>query len=117
MTRALWITLSAYILFLIVKWIYIKFYKTEEDPFFYFLSLLKNEDGDCYIRVSAPNDEYELDISIYENDSLVSTKNAHLKMGINKIFLSTSPDKVKQGKIKIQSTSQLIERDFIEAEN
>jgi len=115
--KALWFTLIAYGLFIAGRWAYIKYLKPQGDPFFYFLSLNYNEKGECYIRVSSPSNEFELDISIIEDDAIIFTKNAHLKMGINRIFISTIPKSDNGGKIQLKSATQMIERAFVETEN
>lgn len=115
--KALWITLISYLLFLIAKRLYNRYLKTESDPFFYFLSLRIDEKGECFIRVLAPINDFEIDITVSEDANVIFTKNAHLKMGINRIYISTIPAELKLGKIKIQAATQTIERAFVEVEN
>ena len=117
LVKALWATLFAYILFVIGRRIYIKSYKKSEDPFFYFLSLKIDEKGNCFLRIDAPFNEFEIEINVLENEKVTFNKNAHLKMGINKILISTIPKNRSEAKIKIQSATQIIERSFVEVEN
>jgi hypothetical protein len=114
--QALWITLSAYIIFLISKWIYVKFLKSEIDPFFYFLSLSINDDEKCYIRISAPVNDFSIEINVLEEEKVIYSKKAVLKEGINRIYLATIPNNSSNSKVRISSNSQVIEREFIEIE-
>ncbi len=116
LVKALWATLFAYILFIIGRRIYIKYYKVSGDPFFYFLSLKIDEKDNCFLRVDSPFDDFEIKINVLENEKVIFNKNAHLKMGINKILISTIPQNRSEAKIKIQSATQIIERSFVEVE-
>ena len=118
LTTALWITLLAYILFVIARRIYVKFIKPVPESYFYFLSLKKNDDGVWYLRVEAPEDDFSLEIDISNNEESIWTKNAHLKAGINSILLFKEGDLDYTNSImNIKSSSQSIKREFIEAEN
>ena len=117
LTTALWITLLSYVLFVISKWIYVKFLKPISDSFFYFISLKKNE-GAWYLRVESPEDDFPLQIELRKNSEVVWTKNAHLKAGINSVFMFKEEDIDSNNCLMhIKSSSQSLERVFIEAED
>lgn len=117
LTTALWITLVSYVLFVIGKWIYVKFIKPIPDVFFYFISLKSNA-GVWYLRIEAPEDDFELQIDISKDGKNIWTKNAHLKAGINSILLFKESElDSKNSTMLIKSSSQRLEREFIEAED
>lgn len=117
LTNALWVTLIAYIVFVIGKWIYIKFLKPDAGHFFYFISLKKDiqKENYWYLRLEAPYDEFEVKIEVLNESVSIFNKNAHLKAGINSIAISDSKFS-SSCIIRIQSDSQQIERSLIEAE-
>lgn len=115
-TQALWLTLIAYVLFVFGKWGYKRFLKSDEISYIYYLSLKKNEKGECHIRIESPTNDTEVDITVYSNKNVIYTKNAHLKVGINKILLSIENDLDGSETLIIKSLSQSIERPFIEFE-
>ena len=116
LTNALWITLSAYLLFIIGRWFYNKHLKENESKYFYFLSLKKGEKNDWYLRLESPLDDFEVDISIHSGTEIVMHKNARLKTGINKISIPFESDKSSPYMLHVKSSTQHIERPFVEAE-
>lgn len=117
LTKALWFTLSAYIIFIIARWFYKRFLKTEKGAYFYFKSLKPDgEMGEWSLRLEAPFDDFDINIFVLSNKDILFTKNARLKAGINRIFLPIKPDVTKDIRIEINSDSQKIERLFIESE-
>jgi len=115
LTKALWVTLTAYLVFILSKWIYKRFIKPDDEKFMYFLSLKKETEA-WILRVEAPQDEFEVNISIIKDDLPVYTKNAHLKAGINKIVLIPVEMNSENSSLVLQSNEQKLERPFIEAE-
>lgn len=117
LTKALWFTLSAYIIFIIGRWFYKRFLKTEKGAYFYFKSLKADaENGSWTLRLEAPIDDFEIDIIVLLNKDILFTKNARLKAGINRIFIPIESNSTEGIRIEIKSSSQKIERSFIESE-
>lgn len=118
LTTALWMTLLSYIIFVAGRWVYVKFIKQSPDTFFYFLSLKKNSEGAWHVRIEAPTDDFELTIDLSAENEVIWTKNAHLKEGINSIFLFNEEDQNNVNcLLQISSSTQSLERKFIEAED
>ncbi len=116
-SKALWITFSAYLVYVIGKWIYSRYIKQDIDSYFYFLSLNKDEQGIWYLRIDAPKNDFNVEIEITLNDKIVFEKNACLKAGINRILISLDLLENKDAIIKIESEKQKIERPFIASQN
>ena len=109
LNKALWITILLFILYWVVKYIYLKF-KPIKHSFFYFHSIVKDS-GLWKVKIEAPYDDFELDIEIIGKNKLLSKKNARLKAGMNNITIK-SPDLESdlQAILKIKSTDQKLER-------
>ena len=115
--KALWITFSAYVVFVIGKWIYRRFIKHETDSYFYFLSLNSDDAGNWFLRIDAPKNDFDVEIVVTLNAEEIFKKNACLKAGINRILISPNLLGSDVAVLKIESESQKIERPFIEFQN
>lgn len=117
LTQALWVTLVAYIVYVVATWVYKKYLKPTPDPFFYILQIEKEEDLKYKIRIDSPEDDFEVDILLMEGDTIIYTKNARLKSGINNVSLKLD-NEIQLGKclMQIRSKGQSIERKFEEIE-
>src|SRR5210317_1675522 len=117
LSKALWITLISYIVFISARWFYKRFLKEKSVFYFYFLSLKKDDKNanDWYLRLESPLDDFLIKLEVQCDSEIVYTKNAHLKEGINRILLSSKKFN-PSCKLKIKSDSQIIERSFEEAE-
>ena len=114
-TSALWITLIAYAVFILGRWIYTKFLKENSDPFFYIRSLKKDGDKGCLLSLEAPIDNFIIEIRILNGLETLYTKNAQLKLGINKVELAVDPSLFSSDyTLQVKSASQCIERKFKE---
>ena len=116
LTNALWITLSAYLLFIIGRWFYTKYLKEDQRNYFYFLSLKKGTETDWHLRLESPIDDFDILISVKSGTELLVSKNARLKTGINKITIPFEGDIPNTYMLLIKSSTQSIERPFIESE-
>jgi hypothetical protein len=117
LTKALWFTLSAYIIFIISRWFYKRYLKAEKAPYFYFKSLKEDrENASWSLRLEAPVDDFEIDIIVLLNKEILFTKNARLKAGINRILIPLESNGDQDIRIEIKSSTQKIERSFIESE-
>jgi hypothetical protein len=115
LTNALWITLIAYVVFVLGRWLYTKFLKESSDPFFYIRSLKKDGDKGCLLSLEAPLDDFIIEIRILNGLETLYTKNAQLKLGINKVELAVDSSLFSSDYIlQIKSDSQCIERKFKE---
>jgi hypothetical protein len=117
LTQALWITLVAYIVYVIATWVYKKYLKPTPDPFFYILQIKKEGDLKYKIRIDSPEDDFDLDILLMKEGTIIYSKNARLKSGINNISLILD-NEIELGKclMQIRSKGQSIERKFEELE-
>lgn len=118
LTRAFWITLTAYVIFIIGRWIYKKYIKPDPDTYFYFLSLKMKTKGEWYLRIESPSDDFKLDVSVLDFEEIVLQKNTRLKAGINSILLLVdTDDNRKEYTLQLKSEGQSLERKFAEAED
>jgi len=115
-SKALWITFSAYLVYVIGKWIYSKYIKQDVESYFYFLSLNMDEQGIWFLRIDAPKNDFDIEIGVMMNDKIVYKKNACLKAGINRILIPIDLLDNKDLILKIESEKQKIERPFVESQ-
>ncbi len=109
LNKALWITIIVYALYWLAKYFYKKL-KPVNHPFFYFHSIEKNE-LEWKVRIEAPNDDFDIDILILNDEKLLVEKNARLKAGMNNITLKSPELKSSLTAIlKINSADQKLER-------
>lgn len=116
-SKALWITFSAYLVYVIGKWIYRRYIKQDIDSYFYFLSLNNDDPGIWFLRLDAPKNDFDVKIEVTIQDKILFTKNACLKAGINRILISLDLLDRNDVILKIESENQKIERPFIESKN
>lgn len=114
LSNALWITLSAYLFFIIGKRIYNRYIKQNVESYFYFLSLNKEEAGNWFLRIDAPKDDFDIEIIVSLKSEILLKKNARLKAGINRILISLDLNETKEVMILVKSEKQKIERPFTE---
>lgn len=118
LTKALWITFISYLVFIGARFFYKKYLKEKSVFYFYFLSFKKapGNEGNYFLRLESPMDDFEVNIEVLNKDEIVFTKNAHLKAGINRVLLSSNNFDTSSI-IRVKSESQTIERSFTEFES
>jgi hypothetical protein len=109
LNKALWISAIVFALYWVVKYLYIKF-KPTDLAFFYFKSVVKN-DGEWKVKIESPTDNFEVEIKVFCEPSIVCTKKARLKAGLNSVSVKSPSFRSNgEGVIKIQSSDQQLER-------
>jgi len=115
LTKALWITLISYLIFITIRWIYTKFLKQTDDPFFYIRELKGTSNNTCLIVIESPKEDFSIEIRILKGTETIYTKNAQLKLGINSIELLVEPSLLSINyMLQVKSDTQCIERKFKE---
>lgn len=115
LTKALWITLIAYLIFITSRWIYTKFLKQVDDPFFYIRSLKGSSNKSCLLTIESPKDDFSVEIRILNGVEAIYTKNAQLMPGINSVELFVEPSLFSSDyMLQVKSDTQCIERKFKE---
>jgi hypothetical protein len=109
LNKALWISAIVFAVYWLVKYLYEKF-KPNDLAFFYFKAVIKN-DGEWKVKIESPADDFEVEINVLYEQSIVCTKKARLKAGLNSVSVK-SPTFRSSGEaiIKIQSSDQKLER-------
>jgi hypothetical protein len=111
LTKALWVSAIAYLLYLIGKWIYIKIIKNNEDPFFYFIKVEKADEKAFLLDVESPKEDLDIEIQLIQGSTILYHKNAQLKLGINTISIVLLKELEEADTVlRIKSESQCLDR-------
>ena len=115
LVKALWVTLLTYILFVIIRMIYRRYFKSEAEGFFYFKALkIEGDNSSATLSIQSPEDDFAIEIRVIEEGKELYKKNARLKAGIN--FLDIPLSASSSAQLILQSENQKVERYFVEAE-